>query len=514
MRKLLILLLSVLSLSVVAQQKKVAVYVTGDNPPMNEVWGSKLTAAIARSGKYAAVERTAAFLYELSKEQNYQRTGAVNDAELSELGKQFGVQLVCVANVSKLLGEDYISVRLIDVETAQIVCSANINATIRDLDSLVENADLLSTKMLSLFERERADDARKVAVYIMQSESNDINRILGDKLAEAFSNSQRYIAIERTNDFLSQLNKEVHYQQTGMVDDNELSRLGVQFGVDYVCVAKISEIFGEQFISTRLIDVKTAEVANIFDINGSLTNMQECINIANSIGLELSKGSISMQRKEVVDDFKMKKDFVFIKGGTYTLKRNKSTNDQKSNIKITLPDYHICKYEVTQAQYYAIMGINPSYFKGDNLPVEMVSWYDCQEFVKKLNELTSMNFALPTEYQWEFAALGGDKSKGYLFAGGNNVLSIGWTDNNSNNHTHIVGQKLPNELGLYDMTGNVWEWCLDAYNENDTQIDETDRIIRGGSWFSVSNEVLSRCSAYIDQKNFHVGFRLVLIPQK
>ena len=508
MKKLLIILLLVYSLATFAQSHKVAVYVTGDDTSINEVWGSKLTVAIARSGKYAAVERTAAFLNELSKEQNYQHTGAVNDAELSELGKQFGVQFVCVANVSKLLGEDYISVRLIDVETAQIVCSANINASIRNLDDLVKNADLLSAKMLSLFERERIDDARKVAVYIMQSKLNDINRILGDKLAESFSNSQRYIAIERTNDFLSQLNKEVHYQQTGMVDDNELSRLGLQFGVDYVCVAKISEVFGENFISTRLIDVKTAEVVNIFDIKGSLTNMHECITIANSIGTELSKGSISMQRKEVIDEFKAKKDFVFIKGGTYTLKINKSTKEQKTNIKITLPDYYICKYELTQAQYYAIMGVNPSYFKGDNLPVEMVSWYDCQEFVKKLNELTGMNFVLPTEYQWEFAALGGDKSEGYFYSGSNDISKVAWCDTNSNDKTHNIGKKQPNELGLYDMSGNVWEWC------SSTSIEENkiESIVRGGSWFSAGSVCVAKQLLDKDQRNFHVGFRLVILP--
>ncbi len=136
------------------------------------------------------------------------------------------------------------------------------------------------------------------------------------------------------------------------------------------------------------------------------------------------------------------------------------------------------------------MANNPSYFKGDNLPVEYVSWGDCQEFISKLNQLTGKHFRLPTEAEWEYAARGGDKSKGYKYAGSNNISSVAWYDGNSGNTTHNVGTKLPNELGLYDMSGNVLEWCQDWYGGYSSSgqtnpsgaSSGSNRVHRGGGW--------------------------------
>ena len=299
MRNLFILLLSVLSLTAVAQQKKVAVYVTGEDANINKVLGSKLVSAIARSNEFSAIERTESFLAELSKEQNYQRTGAVDDSELSRLGKQFGVQYICVAAVSDAFNEKYLSARLIDVETAQVERTASSSGAIQSLDGIVVAANSVSNDLLSSLGRGRQSNLKKVAVYVVKNEAGrNIDRVLGDKLVAGFTNSGRYIAIERTNSFLAQLNKEQNYQHSGAVDDNDLSRLGKQFGVQYVCVADVSDVFGEKYISARLIDVETAEVVNTHDIGGKMNSMSGCLQMANNIAANLSKGTFAEQAEE------------------------------------------------------------------------------------------------------------------------------------------------------------------------------------------------------------------------
>ena len=194
---------------------------------------------------------------------------------------------------------------------------------------------------------------------------------------------------------------------------------------------------------------------------------------------------------------------------------------------VTLSDYYIGQTEVTQAFWTAVMGSNPSKFKGDNLPVEQVSWYDCQTFIKKLNGLLSdqlggKSFALPTEAQWEFAARGGNKSKGYKYAGSNYINDVAWYSDNSDWRSHPVAQKQPNELGLYDMCGNVWEWCQDWYDRysSNAQTDPqgpasgTNRVNRCSSCLSTPEycRVFNRYCNSPDNRYSELGFRLCLLP--
>ena len=163
-------------------------------------------------------------------------------------------------------------------------------------------------------------------------------------------------------------------------------------------------------------------------------------------------------------------DMVRVEAGTFTMgataEMKDPWDDEKPTHRVTLiNDYYIGKYEVTQALWKAVMGNNPSEFKGDNLPVEQVSWKDCQKFLSKLNRITGKMFRLPTEAEWEYAARGGNKSRGYQYSGSNNLLDVAWYDDNSGRKTHAVGTKQPNELGIYDMSGNVCEWCQDWYGK-------------------------------------------------
>lgn len=188
---------------------------------------------------------------------------------------------------------------------------------------------------------------------------------------------------------------------------------------------------------------------------------------------------------------------VYVEGGTFTMgatadQSSDAADDEKPSHRVTLSSFHIGKYEVTQAQWQAVMGTNPSHFKGQNSPVECVSWNDCQEFIRRLNEITGRHFRLPTEAEWEFAARGGNKSRGYKYSGSNTVDDVAWYRDNRGHTTHPVGTKAPNELGLYDMSGNVSEWCQDWYGSysSGSQYNPTgptsgsDRVDRGGGWRS------------------------------
>ena len=223
-------------------------------------------------------------------------------------------------------------------------------------------------------------------------------------------------------------------------------------------------------------------------------------------------------------EFKMIK----VEGGTFSMgatseQGSDAEGDEKPIHSVTLSDYHIGETEVTQELWQAVMGSNPSWFKGDNQrPVESVSWKACQKFIKKLNRLTGKEFRLPTEAEWEYAARGGKYSKDYVYkySGSNDADEVAWYGSNSGGKTHSVKTKKANELGLYDMSGNVREWCNDWYGDyqrysqtNPTGPSEGEyRVLRGGGWIDGGRRVRVsyrgyRTPGYRDDYN---GLRLAL----
>ena len=204
-------------------------------------------------------------------------------------------------------------------------------------------------------------------------------------------------------------------------------------------------------------------------------------------------------------------------------------------------DYYIGKTEVTQAQWKAVMNTNPSHVKSDDLPVDMVTWYDAMSFCDRLNAMgkapRGWRFTLPTETQWEYAARGGEKSRGCLYSGSNNIDEVAWFDRfflsvmrpgaevPERGKPHPVGEKAPNELGLYDMSGNVYEWCLDDWKRDSSKAvpeftranveRDWGRVIRGGSWrFSDSQCTVTNRDQRADDLGFDfLGFRLALVPK-
>lgn len=219
-------------------------------------------------------------------------------------------------------------------------------------------------------------------------------------------------------------------------------------------------------------------------------------------------------------------NMIRVEGGSFAMGCADETDSacyywEKPMHKVKLTTYYIAKYPVTQKEWFAVVGDKPWFTKEcPDCPVENVSWYDAQIFLSKLNQLTGKFYRLPTEAEWEYAARGGVKSKDYLYAGSNDINAVAWYEGNSNKISHPVGGKLPNELGLYDMSGNVFQWCSDWFDdkyyskspEENPQGPGRDsyRTCRGGSWWSEEKEcrVAHRDRYPPDARDDDVGFRI------
>ena len=235
--------------------------------------------------------------------------------------------------------------------------------------------------------------------------------------------------------------------------------------------------------------------------------------------------SSCMQQKDYNPTSLPDLDLVFVEGGTFMMGDAESKYDRERTVhEVSVPSFYMNKYQVTQRLWTELMVNNPSRPIGDRLPVNRISWLDCQNFFQKINQKTKKNFRLPTEAEWEYAAKGGIYSQGFNYAGSDKLSQVGWYRESSNREIHEVGLLLPNELGLYDMSGNVWEWCEDDWHENyesapadgsawvNSPERGAGRVLRGGSYFS--GAVLCRPAIRDhdspDYRNGNIGFRLVL----
>ncbi|WP_339133307.1 MAG: formylglycine-generating enzyme family protein [Candidatus Electrothrix sp. GW3-4] len=220
----------------------------------------------------------------------------------------------------------------------------------------------------------------------------------------------------------------------------------------------------------------------------------------------------------------------YVQGGKFMMGDDKSEyGDEKPAHPVRLSDFYLGKFPVTQEVWQAVMNNNPSSFKGEHRPVETVSWEDAQEFLARLNQQTGRVFRLPTEAEWEYAAQGGRHSEGYIYAGSDRLKQVGWYEKNSGDETHEVGLLYDNELGLYDMSGNVWEWCQDWFSKeyyvachqqgtvDNPQGPDTGsyRVLRGGGWiyYPVGCRSIYRSSNPPVYRHHHIGFRLALPSQ-
>ena len=281
-------------------------------------------------------------------------------------------------------------------------------------------------------------------------------------------------------------------------------------------------------LQIRLSKEAVAAVSNANDVmqdNISTSSTSSLQSATTSSGFS-STSSVSSGSNEISIPVKngISIDMVKVEAGTFmmgaTSEMQNPYDDEKPVHQVTLTnDYYMGKYEVTQDLWQAVMESNPSNFKGANLPVEQVSWDDCQEFISKLNSITGRKFRLPTEAEWEYAARGGKKSRGYQYSGSNSISDVAWYTDNCGSKTHPVGTKQANELGIYDMSGNVYEWCQDwkgLYSSSSQTnpigaVNGLLRVFRGGSWLSYASRCCSSCrSSGTPNCTDNLGLRLVL----
>ena len=340
------------------------------------------------------------------------------------------------------------------------------------------------------------------------------NMVRGE-LRKALSNQPGIQAFTRTD--IDQLMKELNFQNSGMVSDAQRKKLGEMASADYICVSKVSKSNKEFYLEAYLIDVETGEITNPASQYGQLEGgtyanlYQICQDLAQELIGNVGVGSKSAVITIKVDNFSF--EMVKVEAGSFYL-----GNGLSNRVTITR-DYYIGKYEVTQGLYDMVMGVNPSCFKGYDRPVEQVSWNDAEEFCAKLSRMTGRHFSLPTDAEWEYAARGGKKTKGYEYAGSSDPNEVGWYYKNSEQQTHPVGRLKPNELGIYDMCGNVAEWCQDWYSEypDKEQTDPmgaakgTHKVERNGGFSAfVLSSIISRFGTLPDKTSSRLGFRVVM----
>ena len=325
-----------------------------------------------------------------------------------------------------------------------------------------------------------------------------------DELDFVFANVQW---VDSADEVLKSIKKLVKVDNTHM----EFATKGCQREVKSSVESKKPKKRGRKWVVLSVVIVAILSLLGVALVNLSLSTPHDS---QTDEYVELANCGLNMR-------------MVFVEGGTFDMGATEEQNvsvdtDEKPVHTVTLNSFYIAESEVTQAQWRKIMGDNPSHFEGDSRPVENVNWYEAKEFCIKLSKITGKKYTLPTEAQWEYAARGGNKHNGYVYSGSNNLDEVAWYDLNCQGKTSPIKQKQPNELGLYDMSGNVYEWCLDYYGEYRAS-DATnpqgprsgkERVLRGGCYDrgATYNRVTNRNCDLPTNKRSNNGLRVVCIP--
>lgn len=393
----------------------------------------------------------------------------------------------------------------------------------------------------------------------------DKNMVRGE-LRKAFGWQSNFQVLTRND--VDQVLKELGFQQSGMVDENQRKRVGVMTGAQYICVSTLTKFQTQLYIESYLVNVETGEMTNPASqyINVVNNDYAQLPNACNKLAEEMLGGISGVHKKSGGNSsssysnsyssssggYGRNQDFIetawginmkmiWVEGGDFlmgcTSEQGGDCNSDEQNVRrVTVDGYYIGMLEVTQEQWEKVVGTSvyqqwtkasnsgsPSRGVGSNYPMYCVSWEEAMEFCRLLSQKTGKTYTLPTEAQWEYAARGGKNPDGTKYSGSNMIDVVGWYTDNSGSSTHPCGTKRANSLGIYDMSGNVWEWCKDWYANSYVSYDTNNptgpssgsyRVFRGGGWGNGASDcrVAYRNRNSPGYRGNFLGFRVVLLP--
>lgn len=372
------------------------------------------------------------------------------------------------------------------------------------------------------------------------------------ELRKAIVNISGYEAVTRQD--IDQMMKEHDFQRTGLVNSEQIKKLGILSGADFICVATLTKSNTEFYLEAYLINLETGAMSNPASQYGELLNgkIANLFPACQALAKELLSGNVPTATNSLKYDMPTNNNtnyysettlglnlkMIYVEGGNFMMgcgpeQGNNCYQNEQPSHSVSLNSFYISALEITQSQWEKVMGISINeqkeqsgysrlYGVGSNYPMYYVSWNDAMKFCKQLSKKTGKNYTLPTEAQWEYAARGGTYFKDTRYAGAKTIDDVAWASQNSQASAHQCGAKNANELGIYDMSGNITEWCLDWYDDYDTyNITDpvnnergTFKVLRGGCWDSKNTQcrVSSREFDKPQTRHYNYGFRIVCLP--
>jgi formylglycine-generating enzyme required for sulfatase activity len=440
----------------------------------------------------------------------------------------------------RIFEQRWFSMKKLLVVLSLLICSCSTTSNYYSFDNALE----IGTEKI----QNDLPTGAEVAILDFKSDNENLSAYVIEEMYDKLINFGKLSIMERSR--TNTIAMEIGYQFSGEVDDSEIIAIGHQLGADYVVTGQI--IYSGEAYRLRVFAIDIAKGRRVASSSLNINPNDRQINYLLTTKTT-GKAPIAETTPQTAQKATPIPGFVRVEGGTFQMGSNNGETDEMPVHTVTVKSFSMAKYPVTQKEWIAVMGNNPSYFKGDNLPVECVSWYDMIEYCNRFSEKEGLTpaytinksqkdwnneseydelkwtvrwnrntngYRLPTEAEWEYAAKGGNGSPGnYAYAGSNNVDEVAWYGENSAGSTQEVGAKKPNGLGLYDMNGNVWEWCWDWYGAYGTA-NQTDpigassgsyRVSRGGSRGNSAQGVRSTLRGNGDPsvRDGGLGFRLV-----